>query len=126
MQDGKRLVLVVDDEPDPRAFLFSLLESEGFAVATSDGALDAMKYVAGHHPDVVIADVRMPEIDGLELLVKVRYMSPGTRVILYTAYGDDRTRTRALLEGVAALLEKPSTPRTIVATVREALEAEAS
>lgn len=118
----KALVLVVDDEMDARIFLYSLLDSEGYHVATCASAFEALRTVIRRRPEVVIADVRMPEIEGVELLVKIRKVSPETRVILYSAYGDWPMYFETLEKGGDDLLLKPSTGEEILRTVRRVLE----
>lgn len=118
----KPLILIVDDELDPRLFLYSLLDSEGYDVATCDGPYDALWYVSHHKPNIVIADVRMPSIDGLELLSKIREMAPQTRVILYSAYSTPKLVLETLERGGVDLVSKGVSNEEILRVVRRALE----
>lgn len=117
MTNERRLILVVDDEMDTRTFLYSLLDNEGYRVATCAEALEAIKYVARSKPDVVISDVRMPGIEGMELLAKVKQVSPKTHVILISAYGDWSMYMEALERGGDDLLLKPFTNEELLRTV---------
>ncbi|MBI3098748.1 MAG: response regulator [Planctomycetes bacterium] len=122
MINGKPLILVVDDELDARLFLFSLLESDGFLVATSSSADEALKYVARNHPDLVLSDVRMPDVEGLELLSEIKRLSPRTRVVLLSAYADWPMYSEAVEKGGDDLLLKPSKNEEILRTVHRVLE----
>lgn len=118
---GKVRILVVDDEPDSRKCIVDLLESEGYAVLSCGNALDALKEIEKDPPDLIVSDVRMPDIDGLELLEKARYLSPATRVILITAYDGPASEIQILEKGADALLRKPFTTAQILEAVKEAL-----
>jgi two-component system response regulator GlrR len=120
MSDDKPLILVVDDESDPRVFLFDLLESEGYRVATCEDGFEAMKVVARMKPALVISDVRMPGMDGLELLDEIGRTSPATRVILLTAYGTSEMYKDALRRGGFTLLNKPCSNQDLLEAVRRA------
>ena len=122
MDKTKPLVLVVDDEMDTRVFLYSLLDSAGYRVATCTQGLEALDYVAQNRPDLVVSDVRMPEIEGLEVLAKVKYMSPETRVLLITAFPEAGLRREALEAGGEDVLYKPFTNEAFLASVARALE----
>jgi DNA-binding NtrC family response regulator len=116
-----KLVLVVDDEDDPRLFLYSLLESDGYQVATCADGYEALDFVARQHPALAIADVRMPEMEGMELLCKIKHMSPATQVILYSAYGDWPMFLEALENGGADLIPKGASNDEILRVVRRVL-----
>ncbi|MBI2930338.1 MAG: response regulator [Planctomycetes bacterium] len=118
----KPLILIVDDEADPRVFLYELLDSEGYRVATCENGFEALGFVSRNKPALVIADMRMPSIDGLELLSKVKYMAPGTRVIIYTAYGNWPMFLEVLEKGGADLIPKGASNAEILHVVRRVLE----
>ncbi len=125
METAKALqpfILVVDDEEDPRSALYELLASEGFRVATCENAFEALKTVAKEKPALVITDLRMPIIDGMELLSKIKYASPATRVIVYTAYGDWSRFMETLDRGGYDLLAKGASNAQILSVVRHCLE----
>lgn len=114
-------VLVVDDELDTRTYLFSILESEGYSVGTASDGMEALKYVSKNKPDAVVSDVRMPEIEGLELLSKIRFVSPQTHVILITAYADAATVLEVIEKGGDDLLLKPFRNEELLASLRRSL-----
>jgi len=85
MVTEKPLILVVDDESDSLAFLFDLLHNEGYRVLPASSPLDALELVVKRKPGLIISDLRMPDLDGMELLDRVKAISPRSRVILLTA-----------------------------------------
>lgn len=121
MVTEKPLILIVDDESDSLSFLFDLLHNEGYRVLPTSSAIDALDHVVRKKPALVISDLRMPDLDGLELLERVKTLSPGTRVILLTAYGDWRTYQDLQTRGGDAMLLKPSSNDEILRSVRQAL-----
>jgi CheY-like chemotaxis protein len=122
MNTEKPLILVVDDESDSLAFLFDLLHNEGYRVLPTSSPLDALELVVKRKPNLIISDLRMPDLDGMELLDRVKKMSPRSRVILLTAYGNRETHQNVILRGGDAMLLKPSSNEAILRAVRKALE----
>jgi two-component system response regulator (stage 0 sporulation protein F) len=122
MMDEKPLILIVDDESDSLGYLFDLLHNEGFRVLPTSNPLDALDYVARKKPSVIISDVRMPDLDGIELLERVKQIAPKTRVILLTAYGDWALYQDILRKGGDGMLLKPSNNQEILRAVHHALE----
>jgi two-component system response regulator HydG len=105
--EGKRRVLVVDDEPSARSGLEMLLKQEGYDVDTAEDGIAALEIVADRAPDVVVTDLKMPRMDGIELLRKVREQNKQLPVIVVTAFGDISTAVSAMREGAADYLIKP-------------------
>jgi CheY-like chemotaxis protein len=103
-----RRILVVEDEPDARQFLATLLEIEGYQVTTATDGLEALETIDAQCPDLLISDIAMPNCDGIDLLRTLR-KSPEYRalpVIMVTAYGSDNL-FNALNAGANAALRKP-------------------
>ncbi len=100
-------VLVIDDDVALRQSLAEVLAEDGFAVDTAESATAALSRLAVLAPDVVLSDVRMPGIDGLELLRTIRERAPNVEVILMTAYDDMPTVVAAMREGAVDFLVKP-------------------
>jgi DNA-binding NtrC family response regulator len=103
-------VLVVDDDDAVRETIAETLEEEGFGVATASGAESALAALARARPDVVLSDIRMPGMDGLELLDLLRARAPDVDVLLMTAYEDMPTVARAMRDGAFDFLVKPLRP----------------
>jgi DNA-binding NtrC family response regulator len=122
MVTEKPLIVVVDDESDSLAYLFDLLHNEGYRVLPTSSPLDALEHVIKKKPQLIISDLRMPDLDGMELLDRVKKVSPGSRVILLTAYGDWDMRQDVIRRGGEAMLLKPSSNDEILKAVRKALE----
>ena len=101
-------VLVVEDEKSMRDLMSLMLRKEGYAVEVADSGTQAASRIAKDPVyDLVITDVSMPGMTGLELLRHVRRVSPESSVILMTAYGSKETAIEALNEGAAYYVEKP-------------------
>ncbi|MGO8992914.1 MAG: sigma-54-dependent transcriptional regulator, partial [Polyangiaceae bacterium] len=128
-QEPKGRILVVDDEPSARSGLERLLTQEGFDVRTAaEGAL-ALTVAADFAPDVVITDLNMPEMDGFELLKRLRAQDHGIPVIVTTASDDVSSAVRAVRAGADEYLTKPVDFDTLLIAIgrtneRRALRAE--
>jgi DNA-binding response OmpR family regulator len=124
--DGPRpRVLVVDDDHDLRELIRSSLEIAGFDAFDAADGREAMGLFVDRSPDVVVTDIFMPEMDGLELLMKLREFLPRVPVIVISGGGQHRDRTSvraALALGAVELLTKPCDMNDVVAAVRRALD----
>jgi len=115
-------VLVVDDKQIMRDSVAATLQRAGFAViAAGDGAA-ALKLMARHRPVAVITDLKMPEMDGLELLRRIKQADDGMPVILMTAYGSIDSAVDAMKHGAYDFVQKPFEGDELVLTVRRAAE----
>lgn len=115
-------VLVVDDEPSNVESLRKIFEREGMRVLIADGPKNALEQVRTHRIQVVLTDLMMPGINGVELLRATKEVAPDTEVVLMTAYGTVETAVQAMREGAYDFVEKPLKRMTIVKTVRKAAE----
>ena len=100
-------VLVVDDEPGIRAALRANFLRHGWRVETSSCVRDAIRNLEGKEFDLVVTDIRMPDGTGLEVMRAVRQLSPGTAVILLTAFGSVPDAVTAMRDGALDYLTKP-------------------
>jgi DNA-binding NtrC family response regulator len=117
-------ILIVDDEPTIRFSLAELLGADGHDVEEAEHAPAALARLEDAPADLVITDLRMPAMDGLELLAEVRSRHPDTLVVLLTAHGDERMAVTALRSGAYGYIPKPfdnDEVRSIVARAREVL-----
>lgn len=105
MSTGK--VLVVDDEPEVRLVLSEFLESRGFEVATAESGAKALAIVDEVSPQVVLLDVTMPEMDGVETLKRLTALKPGLPIIMVTANADVDITSKLLALGAADYIPKP-------------------
>ncbi len=114
-------VLVVDDEESMRRFLTILLEKEGYEVACCAGGDEAVKNLEAHGSDLLITDLRMPGMTGVELLEKAQALDPALPVIVLTAYASEASAVEAMAKGAYQYLEKKAKNDEIVLVVKNAL-----
>ncbi len=118
----KTRILVVDDELSMREFISILLEREGYEVLTAADATTALERLAAAPVDLVISDVQMPGLNGLELLSRIRAFCSETAVLLITAYSTSEQAVEAMKLGAYDYLAKPFKVEEIKVLVRNALE----
>ena len=114
-------VHVIDDDDAARDSLEFLLKSARLQVQTYDSARNFLKQISGAAAGCIITDVRMPEINGIELLRKVREMDLQTPVIVITGHADVPLAVEAMRAGAIEFLEKPYDDELLLAAVRTAL-----
>ena len=117
----KSNILVVDDEPVARQSLSEILRLEGYAVNSVPNGQAAVEYVRTHPIELIIVDLRMPGMDGLEVIQVVNQISPETEVILLTAFGTTESAIQALRLRVHDYLLKPASPSHVVNSVKKGL-----
>jgi two-component system, OmpR family, response regulator ResD len=113
-------VLVVDDEPMVREVLARYLEREGFTVDVAEDGEAALVSFAAAKPDLVLLDLMLPRVDGLEVFSRMR-ADASTAVIMLTARGEETDRVVGLELGADDYVTKPFSPREVVARVRAVL-----
>jgi CheY-like chemotaxis protein len=117
-------VLVVDDNPENLMLLELLLASENFTVQTARSAQEALAALASSAPDVMLTDIQMPDVDGLELIRQVR-LDPfisGIRIVAVSANAMKEDIQEAYAAGCNGYITKPTDAETLAASVREQLE----
>ena len=107
MQPSARRILVVDDEQSLLLTLAANLELEGFEVVAASSAQEALRLLEEGPFDLLLSDIRMPGMNGVELFERVRQLRPETPVLLMTAFAFEGLVQRAMEEGVFAVLSKP-------------------
>ncbi|UCG61704.1 MAG: response regulator [Candidatus Zixiibacteriota bacterium] len=100
-------ILVVDDEEMMRTLLSKILSREGYKILTAEDGVRALELLRKEKIDLVISDMKMPRMNGFELLKHIKEEHPGTGVIIMTAYGDTYTVKDALLLGADEYITKP-------------------
>jgi len=115
-------VLVVDDEPTSRSGLSTLLKSEGFDVRVAEDGYKALAQLPEFGPDVLLTDLRMPGIDGIELLRKARELDGELIVVLMTAFAAVESAVKAVREGAEDYLTKPLQIDELLVILERALE----
>lgn len=111
-------VLLIDDEPDVRMTLGANLELAGFEVACAESVAEAATLVADGRFDCVVSDVRMPEVDGVSGLARLRAIQPDLPAIFVTGYDPDSVMPVALAKGAFTVLAKPVPVQTLTNVVR--------
>jgi phosphate regulon transcriptional regulator PhoB len=116
-------VLIVEDEPDIRDLLVFHLERDGYQVAKARSGADALRQAQGSPPDLVLLDLMLPEMDGLEVCRRLRQnpVTQGIPIVMLTARGDELDRVLGLEMGADDYVVKPFSPRELMARIRAVL-----
>jgi DNA-binding NtrC family response regulator len=117
-------ILVADDDPDIREILRDTLTSLGSRIVTADNGQECLNRAEGDAPDLILLDVEMPIINGIEALKELRLRGINTAVIMITAYGTIERAVQAMKEGAYDFITKPFDLDHIALTVEKALERE--
>jgi two-component system KDP operon response regulator KdpE len=117
---GKPLVLVVDDEPGILRLIDLVLSNSGFRVVVAENGMEALRIAEQRRPDLVILDIRMPEIGGMEVMRRM-HERMRTPVILLTAQSQDESKVYGLESGADDYIVKPFNPSELSARVRAVL-----
>jgi DNA-binding response OmpR family regulator len=115
-------VLVVDDDDVGRMTLSEILHLEGFEVAEADGGRAALERLREGGFDVMLLDLKMPDLDGVAVLEQASELAPETEVIVFTAHGSLESAIQAVRHGAYDYLLKPTGTQEILETVRRAAE----
>jgi two-component system nitrogen regulation response regulator NtrX len=114
-------ILIVDDEESIRVALQRLLEYNGFETRLAEDGFRALECLAEESADVVLLDIKMPRMDGLEVLQRIREKSDGPFVVIVTAHGDTQTAVECMKMGADDYLEKPWEQERLLAIIRGGL-----
>jgi signal transduction histidine kinase len=115
-------ILVVDDDPGLLESTSLLLIHEGYAVTSCSSAHEALTKIQENNIDVVLSDIKMPEVSGIELLKKIHKINAGLPVILMTAYAELDTAVDAVKAGVFDFLIKPAPPEYLLHSIQKAFQ----
>ena len=121
MSEPSAVVAVIDDDDAVRDSLGALLEAAGYGVDTYPSGPAFLDTLPGSLPACALVDVRMPEMDGLELQRRLSEAAPSLPVIIITGHGDIAMAVRAIKAGAVDFVEKPFTDRTILDGIAQAL-----
>lgn len=118
-------VLVVDDEPHLCEVLQTILEKAGYAVETAPDGEVALSMISTREPDVIVLDLILPGIDGRGLCLKIRELSPATRIVYFTGKPEPMSspQRKQLRREADGFIAKPATTRQILSAVGTALRA---
>jgi CheY-like chemotaxis protein len=118
-------ILAVDDEPDHLELLHQLLQEEGFTIDTAANGADALSKIERSRPDLIVADISMPKMNGFTLCERLQE-NPATAaipVLILTGHGSHFNRLNGFAHGASAFLTKPYKPDELISAVRKALGA---
>jgi two-component system NtrC family response regulator len=115
-------ILIVDDEPNYQIVLAELLKDEGYEVFTADSGLAGLPIVYSTDLDLVLSDMKMPGMDGIEFLAKIKEFNKELPVILITAYAEVEKAVEAMRLGAFTYLAKPFSNQQLIASVTKAIE----
>jgi len=115
-------IIVIDDDPFIRDLLAKVLINEGYKVDTAENGVKALEKISSEFYDLLITDIRMPEMDGMELMYKALELQPDIDIIIITAYASIENAVEAIKRGAFDYIEKPFRLEKIRLVVRRALE----
>lgn len=115
-------ILVVDDDPVTQATLVDLFEEMGYGVETASTGQEALRKIEEQFYNIALLDIRLPDMEGTELLTCIRRLYPATYCIISTGYASKDSSIEAVNQGAFAYIEKPLSIARVQATVRSALE----
>jgi len=120
---SKHKILLVDDDPDILEFIAYNLEKEGYEVSTASNGVEALKKAESMVPDLILLDVMMPEMDGVETCAKIREVAElkHTRIAFLTARGEDYSQIAGFEAGGDDYILKPVKPRVLVSRIKALL-----
>jgi DNA-binding NtrC family response regulator len=118
----KTKILVVDDDPAMLELMNLQLGYEGFDVSTADGGEKGLKLAEGNHYDLVLTDLHMPDLDGMEIVRRVRERAPDTEIIIISGLGTISDAVEATKAGAFYLIEKPVDFERLMVLIEKALE----
>jgi len=115
-------ILVVDDDEQLLLLVRQILQKEGYEVlSTADGPHGIEIYIRDR-PDLVLLDIGLPSMDGIEVLKNIRAQDEKAKVIVFTAYAAEWTSTEAYASGASDFIEKPVKPSLLLERIRKLLE----
>lgn len=118
----KVCILIAEDHPDTRMLLHYVLVGEGFEVTDAEDGAAALQALSHTHPDILLTDLMMPQIDGVELIRRVRAQNEFANlpIVAMSAYGHDNL-TKASVHGATAIIRKPLDMEDLVDTINRLL-----
>jgi DNA-binding NtrC family response regulator len=115
-------ILVIDDEQIVRKSCEKTLASEGYSVTSASSGKEGLEYLEKETFSLILLDLKMPDMDGIEILKIAKERWPDTIIIMITGYSTVETAVQALRLGAFNHIEKPFTPSTLLTAVKEAFE----
>lgn len=107
MDNEKKRILIIEDDEEMRALLKDFFDEEGFKTDSVPDGSEAFRILVREIFDIVITDIRMPGLTGLDIIPGVRRLQPETSIIVITAFGSEEVHRKAMERGANSYLEKP-------------------
>jgi DNA-binding response OmpR family regulator len=120
---AKKTILVVDDDRSILRTFTRILQKSGYVVETAETGKEAIEKADSRHFDLALVDIRLPDMDGTDLLAKLKSQLQGTVKIMITGFPSLETGVKALDEGADAYLVKPVKPQDLLVLLEEKLKA---
>ncbi len=118
----RKKVLVIDDEQIVLDSVKKILTAENFDIDTAISSREGLDWAMNRQYDLVLTDIRMPEIGGMRILRDIKRSKPAVPIVIFTGYATVQSAVQAMKLGAADYVEKPFTPDMLVTSVRKALE----
>ncbi len=115
----KKRVFIIEDDEEMRSLLTDMMTEEGFEADSVENGSEAFRRLAKESFDLIVTDIRMPGLSGLDILPGLRRLQPDVPIIVITAFGGYDVRQRALERGADAYLEKPIRLRELRTLIHE-------
>ena len=115
-------ILIIDDENSIRRTLRDILENEGYSIDDAPDGIEGLKHVKANHYDVILCDIKMPKMDGLEVLDKILESNPDVPVVMISGHGNIDTAVDAIRKGAYDYISKPPDLNRLLVTIRNAFE----
>lgn len=122
LQEKMATILVIDDERSIRNTLKDILEHEGYSVEIAENGQQGLQIIQEKSIDAVLCDIKMPQMDGMEVLLKIQEINSALPTIMITGHGDIDTAVDAIKKGAFDFLQKPLDLNRILVTIRNALD----
>jgi DNA-binding NtrC family response regulator len=119
---AKSVILLVDDQDSIRFFLEKTLVQEGYEAHTAKTGLEAVEMTQKYIPDLILLDLKLPDIDGIEVLSRVKAIFPEICVVMITAFGDIETAVHAMKQGAYDFVTKPINLDQLLMIIKKSLE----
>jgi DNA-binding response OmpR family regulator len=122
MMTEKSKILICEDESDSQKALKDLLVKRSYEVFTASDGKESIEKAKGLNPDLMLLDIRMPKIDGIEVAREIRKFDSGVKIIFITAFESPELCRESMQYDISDYIVKPTSPEAILESVREALK----
>lgn len=119
MTNSQATILVIDDQPGIRRLLTEVLQDEGYQVITAANGYEGIQVAQDVHPNIILMDMKMPGMDGIEALKELKRQGQGDQVIMMTAYGELDMVNEAREAGMLDYITKPFDIMSLCQTIEE-------